>query len=133
MDNKISNYYDNVGGIYEGAAVLNNTIYNLNIEMDTFSQYNPTTNTWTQKKSAALKYEVPPVVAALNGNIHAFIRISYLGNESNFHKCYNPATDTWTSKANLPAGIYATDTDAAVSNGHMYVITNAGNQYCYVP
>jgi hypothetical protein len=131
---KTASNYDNIGGYHEGAAVLNNTIYDLNIEKGAFSQYDPTTNAWTQKVNVAIESTFPPIVSALNGNIHAFTRI-YIDGEAdvNYHHCYNPTTDTWTSKANLPAGVYAFDTRAAVANGHMYVVTNAGNNYCYIP
>lgn len=125
--------YDSVGGSYEGAAVLNDTIYNLNLELATFSQYNPTTNTWTQKTNVVVESNMPPIVSALNGNIHAFTKLYMYDYDFNYHQCYNPTTDTWTAKANLPADIYAANTEAAVSNGSMYVVTNAGNHYCYIP
>lgn len=129
--------YDKVGGTHDSATVLNNTIYNLNLEAGAFSQYNPTTNTWTEKTyTETFPAGLPPMVTALNGNVHAFIKI-YLPfiseTELNSHQCYNPTTDTWTEKRTLPTDVFAFDTDAAVANGHMYVVTNAGNQYCYIP
>ena len=133
---KSPNYYK-VGGPLDSATVLNNTIYNLNVEYEAFSQYNPTTNTWTEKTYIeTFSAELPPMVTALNGNVHAFIKIylPYISEtELNSHQCYNPTTNTWTEKRTLPSDVLAFDTDAAVANGHMYVVTNAGNQYCYIP
>ena len=99
----------------------------------TVMQYDPTTDTWTQKADIP-KQQNNSSIAAVGGKIYviggsedraAGGGVGQMGNIQTVEQ-YDPATDTWTQKTDMPT--QRSNPFVAVANGKIYVIGGLGMQ-----
>jgi N-acetylneuraminic acid mutarotase len=102
-----------------GAAVIDGKIYamgpGLNLE------YNPTTDTWTNKTPMPTpRYSFG--IAAVGNKIYVIggIVSYYYGTNNGVNEVYDPSTDTWQTKAPMPTN--RTQMNANAVNGKIYLI-----------
>ena len=99
---------------YLGAAVAIGRIYVINEDNLTNEEYDPSTDSWTQKTSMLPVSESGTfAVVSCRDKIYALGR-------GNMNQVYDPATDTWQNKAPLPTP--RTQIQASAVDGKIYVI-----------
>lgn len=117
----ISDNYLGQGGGIERAVEINGKLYINNcwngVDFGGLSEYDPATNTWTQKASGKYRCDDSTVVN-VNGKLYVYGSYGSKRMEE-----YDPATNVWTQLADAP--IARTSHSAVSINGKMYVFGGA--------
>jgi N-acetylneuraminic acid mutarotase len=110
------------------------------ITLATVEEYDPSTDTWTERADMPAAYQGVSAVGADNGKIYAFGG-SYWYSEFGLPgewwysadvEEYDPMTDTWSKKANMPhPRAYAAA--AKGNNGKIYIFGGINNSYMSCP
>jgi M6 family metalloprotease-like protein len=82
-------------------------------------RYNPTTNTWTTLKAAAVTH-FRPVVAAIGGKLYVAGGNNAAGTAMRRVDMYDPLTNTWSTRASMPTP--RVNAGAAFIGGRWYVL-----------
>lgn len=103
-----------------GAAGVSTQLYD-------FYEYNPTTNSWTQKANVPFDWAYNGFT--INGNIYYSAR-SYGGSGNPYVYEYNPSSNTWTRKCILPENIFIRGSFGIGNKGYF---NDGGTLYEYNP
>ncbi len=91
-------------------------------KMNDFWEYNPISDTWTQKANFPGNPREYSIGVGLNGKGYVGLGVDSTSTPdfTDFYE-YNPITNTWATKANI-TGIGASDAEAFVLNNEIYVL-----------